>query len=62
MLRALEAEAFQDLAREEAPPAAREELTRVHPSYYVDAVMNAVPETGYGALDPDTHLSPGSGE
>ena len=62
VLHALEHEAFQYLAREEAPPAAREELQRVHPAYYVDAVMNAVPETGYGSLDPDTHVSPGSGE
>ncbi len=62
VLHALEDEAFQYLAREEAPPAAREELSRVHPSYYVDTVMKAVPERGYGSLDPDTHLSPGSGE
>jgi acetoin utilization deacetylase AcuC-like enzyme len=62
VLNALEDEAFQNLEREEAPPAAREELERVHPAYYVDAVLKAVPETGYGALDPDTHLSPGSGE
>ena len=62
VLHALEHESFQYLAREEAPPAAREEISRVHPSYYVDAVLKAVPETGYGSLDPDTHLSPGSGE
>jgi len=62
VLRALEDEAFQYLAREEAPPAAREEIERVHPSFYVDAVMKAVPERGYGSLDPDTHVSPGSGE
>ena len=62
VLRALEDEAFQYLAREEAPPAAREEIERVHPSFYVDAVMKAVPERGYGSLDPDTHVSSGSGE
>ena len=62
VLHALEDEAFQYLAREEAPPAAREELERVHPSFYVDAVMKAVPERGYASLDPDTHVSPGSGE
>jgi acetoin utilization deacetylase AcuC-like enzyme len=62
VLHALEDEAFQNLAREEAPPAAREEIERVHPAYYVDAVLKAVPERGFGALDPDTHLSPGSGE
>ncbi len=62
VLRALEDEAFQYLAREEAPRAAPEEIGRVHPAYYMDAVMGAVPETGYGSLDPDTHVSPGSGE
>lgn len=62
VLRALEDEAFQYLEREEAPLAAREEIGRVHPSYYIDAVMNAVPEQGYGSLDADTHLSSGSGE
>jgi acetoin utilization deacetylase AcuC-like enzyme len=62
VLRALEDEAFQYLVREEAPPAAREELARVHPTFYVDAVLGAVPERGYASLDPDTHVSPGSGE
>ena len=62
VLRALEDEAFQYLERDEAPLATREEIGRVHPAYYIDAVMNAVPEQGYGALDADTHLSSGSGE
>ena len=62
VLSALEDDAFQILAREEAPLATRDELNRVHPSYYVDAVLNAVPRQGFGSLDPDTHLSPGSGE
>lgn len=62
VLHALEDEAFQYLIREEAPLAAREEIARVHPSYFVDAVLKAVPETGYGSLDADTHVSPGSGE
>ena len=62
VLRALEDEAFQYLERDEAPLATREEIGRVHPAYYIDAVMNAVPEQGYGALDADTHLSSGSVE
>jgi len=62
VLRALEDKAFDGLVREEAPPAAREELARVHPAFYVEAVLNAVPERGFAALDPDTHVSPGSGE
>lgn len=62
VLRALEDEAFQYLLREEAPRAAREEIARVHPSYFIDAVLKAVPEKGFASLDPDTHVSPGSGE
>jgi len=62
VLHALEDEAFHYLEREEAPPAAREEIARVHPEFYIDAVMKAVPESGFGSLDPDTHVSPGSGE
>jgi acetoin utilization deacetylase AcuC-like enzyme len=62
VLRALEDEAFQYLVREDAPRAAPEEIGRVHPAYYIEAVMGAVPETGYASLDPDTHVSPGSGE
>jgi acetoin utilization deacetylase AcuC-like enzyme len=62
VLRALEDEAFQYLVREEAPRAAREEIARVHPNYFIDAVLKAVPETGFASLDPDTHVSPGSQE
>ena len=62
VLHALDDKAFAALAREEAPPAAREELARVHPTFYIDAVLNAVPERGYASLDPDTHVSPGSGD
>ena len=62
VLHAFEDETFQYLVREEAPPAAREEIARVHPEFFIDAVMKSVPERGYGSLDPDTHVSPGSGE
>jgi acetoin utilization deacetylase AcuC-like enzyme len=62
VLHALEDEAFQYLAREEAPLATREQVALVHPAYFVDAVLKAVPTEGFASLDPDTHLSPGSGE
>ena len=62
MLHALEDEAFQYLAREEAPLATRDQVSLVHPAYFVDAVLKAVPAEGFASLDPDTHLSPGSGE
>jgi acetoin utilization deacetylase AcuC-like enzyme len=46
-----------------APPrATREQLERVHTSRYVDAVLSAEPASGYVRLDPDTVMSPGSGE
>jgi acetoin utilization deacetylase AcuC-like enzyme len=46
-----------------APPrASREQLERVHTSRYIDAVLSAEPASGYVRLDPDTVMSPGSGE
>ena len=52
-----------DLRR--AEPAARADLLRVHPAAYLDAVLGAEPAAEDDAarvtLDPDTHLSPGSG-
>ncbi len=62
VLDALAAPEFAALERREAPPATREQLTRVHPETYVEAVFEAIPETGHASLDADTTLSPGSGE
>ena len=47
VLAALEAPEFTALERREAPPVAREQLTRVHPQAYVDAVFEAIPEAGH---------------
>lgn len=52
----------------EAPFARREDLLRVHPAAYLDAISAAEPAPGADAqgepatraLDPDTHVSPGS--
>jgi acetoin utilization deacetylase AcuC-like enzyme len=62
VLHALEADEFKPLARHEARSATEEEIARVHPGFFISAVMRAVPERGFGSLDPDTHVSPGSGE
>ncbi len=62
VLAALEAPAFAGLERREAPPVERAQLARVHSEAYVDAVFEAIPETGYAGLDADTIVSPGSGE
>jgi acetoin utilization deacetylase AcuC-like enzyme len=53
---------FAGLQRLEAPPAAAGHLARVHPDYFVEALLDAVPERGLVQIDGDTILSPGSGE
>jgi acetoin utilization deacetylase AcuC-like enzyme len=49
-----------DLDRRDAPLATREDLLKVHPQYYVDAIFGAEPRHGLRQLDPDTSMSPGS--
>jgi len=48
------------IARNEATPATREQLARVHSGAYVDAVSAAAPSSGLRYLDPDTALNPHS--
>ena len=62
VLAVLEAEAFVLLERREAPKAEREQIERVHDPAYVSLILDSVPESGHFSLDPDTALSPGSGE
>jgi acetoin utilization deacetylase AcuC-like enzyme len=62
VLKALEAPEFAALARIEAPRATRDQLLLVHPKAYVDKVLAAIPDEGYGRLDADTIVSPGSHE
>jgi acetoin utilization deacetylase AcuC-like enzyme len=62
VLRRLEGPEFTTLTRLEAPRASREQIGRVHPTYFIDALLNAVPERGLVQVDGDTILSPGSGE
>jgi acetoin utilization deacetylase AcuC-like enzyme len=54
--------ALDGVERREPPRATREQLERVHTGRYVDAVLSAEPASGYVRLDPDTVMSPGSGE
>jgi len=61
VLAALDAPEFAALERAEAPPADLLQIARVHPAAYVEAILQAVPQTGLVALDADTTLSPGSG-
>ncbi|MDQ2695265.1 MAG: histone deacetylase family protein [Pseudomonadota bacterium] len=62
ILDALRQPGFAALAWREAPQASREQLNRVHPQDYVEAILAAIPAAGQRALDPDTVISPRSGE
>jgi acetoin utilization deacetylase AcuC-like enzyme len=63
VLDALEAETFVDLLREQAPEATVEQLTRVHPANYVEAILAIRPDFGETMpLDGDTVMSAGSAE
>lgn len=58
----LEDERFQLLAREQAPAAEIEAITRCHSLEYVEAIRDATPKSGLAYLDGDTSMSPGSFE
>ncbi|WGD29935.1 histone deacetylase family protein [Ancylobacter sp. WKF20] len=60
--RVFEAEAFATLAREQAPLGAREDIIRVHPEDFVEALEAAVPTEGLVRIDGDTVMSPGTFE
>lgn len=51
-----------DLIRVKAPEGYRDELERVHPAAYLDALISALPQSGVNWLDPDTGLCPDSWE
>src|SRR5919112_4714574 len=46
------------LTRFEAPLATDEQLARVHPPEYVQAIRDAAPRSGTVHLDPDTAMNP----
>src|ERR1700741_2195241 len=58
--RALAAEAFNPLVREQAPAASFDTIALCHPMDYVTAVQDASPQQGLVQLDADTIMSPGS--
>src|SRR5258708_39367073 len=57
--RALEAERFQTLVREQAPAATLDLITLCHPRDYVEEIRNANPSEGMVRLEADTSMSPG---
>jgi len=62
VLAALEGGEFSALERREAPKADIADIERVHDPAYVKEVLDAVPKSGHVHLDPDTAMSPASGE
>lgn len=60
--RIFEQEKFATLLREQAPRGLREDVIRVHPADFVDAMAEASPAEGLVRIDSDTVLSPGSWE
>jgi acetoin utilization deacetylase AcuC-like enzyme len=63
VLAALETEEFAMLLRESAPRASVEQLSRVHPRDYVEAILAIHPDLGEPVhLDGDTVMSAGSAE
>ena len=62
IVRALEAEKFQSLARAEAPFASLETIALCHPMDYVEQIRDATPREGLVRIDADTSMSPGSFE
>jgi len=57
---ALAAGAFDALRREAAPLAEETTLRMCHPQHHIDRIKGAVPQQGWGKLDADTFVSPGS--
>ena len=57
---ALGAQDFAALDRREAPVCDPADILRCHPARYVELIEGAIPDRGFVALDPDTHVSPGS--
>lgn len=62
VLASLEAEDFAALERREAPQGTRAQIELLHLPDYVDMVFDAIPAAGHAYLDPDTGVSPKSGE
>ncbi len=60
--RALEAERFQSLHRDRARRGTKDEIVRVHPAAYFEAIEAAAPKTGLVQLDSDTTMNPGTWE
>ncbi len=56
----LEREEFQALLREEAPLATAEQMMRVHPERFIQALEQSAPHQGRVRIDDDTLMNPGT--
>jgi acetoin utilization deacetylase AcuC-like enzyme len=62
VMQVLDSGEFADLERRESPVAEIDQISRIHRREYVTAALETIPERGYARLDPDTVLSPASGD
>ncbi len=62
VLAALGGDEFAALKRPDTPKADRGQIERIHDADYVSRILDNIPQTGQVHLDPDTVLSPASGE
>lgn len=58
----LDDDAFSSLLRRSAIDADLAQMAAPHSEDYVEAVLDAEPESGYRHIDPDTVMSPGTGD
>lgn len=59
---ALQHPEFQELLIKNAPTATLEQVRLVHTDRMIQRVLNSIPKSGRTALDPDTIVSPNSGQ
>jgi len=62
VMTALSSDEFRELLRRDAPKAPTSDIERVHTAAHVRHILSNVPESGHVQIDPDTAMSPGSGE
>ena len=62
VMQVLDSASFADLERRESPVADIDQIARIHRRDYVTSVLDAVPATGYARIDPDTVMSPATGD
>jgi acetoin utilization deacetylase AcuC-like enzyme len=62
VMAALDDSAFDDLDRRDAPLSETGPIERVHSVDHISQILDSVPKEGRAFLDPDTAMSPASGE